>query len=117
MDPVALIIGLSWIFAALAITGVAIPLLRGRVRRNDYYGVRFAESLQSDEAWLDINRHGAVRMIVWSVPLLVVGIVSLFLPLQSHFGWALALGLAPLIFIFVPLIQTYRYARRRWPAS
>jgi hypothetical protein len=96
------------------ITAVAVPLLRGRVRRNAFFGVRFAESMQSDEAWLAINRYGARRMIEWSGPLIVVGVVSLLLPLESHFALAMTMGLAPLVFVFAPLVQTYRYARRNW---
>jgi len=54
-------------------------------------------------------------MIVWSAPLFVIGAVSLFLPLQSSFAAAITMGLAPLVFIFIPIVQTYRYARRCWP--
>jgi hypothetical protein len=112
MDPVSLTVGVSWAAAGLACIGLAVPLARGRVRRNPLYGVRFPESLQSDEAWYAINRFGGRRMIGWSVPLVVVGAVSLFLPLRAHPALALVLGFGPLVFILIPLVESYRFARR-----
>ena len=117
MDAVAMAVGISWTFVGLLCLGLAIPLARGRVRRNLLYGVRFAESLRSDEEWFEINRYGGRRMIVWSLPLIAVGIAALFLPLRSRPGLALFLGFAPLVLVLVPVVETWRFARRRWPGD
>lgn len=84
MDAVGIVIGASWIFAGLMCCGMAVPLMKGKVERNSYYGMRFAKSLESDEAWFAINRYGGRRMFLWSLPLIVIGMVSLFLPLAAH---------------------------------
>ena len=112
MDPVAITVGTSWTVAGLLCIGLSIPLVRGRIGRNGFYGVRFPESFQSDEAWYAINRFGGKRLIVWSIPLIAVGIVSFFLPLRSHVGLTLTLGFAPLAFIVIPAIESWRFARR-----
>ena len=117
MDEVAVTIGISWTFIGLLCLGLAIPLARGRVRRNRRYGARFPESFESEEAWLEINRYGGRRAIVWSMPLIAVGIVSFFLPLQSHTGLTLLLGFAPLAFVLAPVVEAWRFARRRWPKA
>ncbi len=115
MDAVAITIGISWTAVGLLCIGLAIPLVRGQVRRNVLYGVRFPQSFQSDEAWFAINRFGGRRLIIWSVPLVVIGIASFFLPLQSHTGLALTLGFAPLIFLLIPVVESWRFARRYRP--
>src|SRR4051794_40975364 len=112
MDAVAITIGISWTLAGLLCIGLAIPLVRGRVGRNAFYGVRFPQSFESDEAWFAINRFGGKRLAAWSVPLILVGLVSFFLPLKSHPGVTLVLGFAPLVFILIPVLQSWRFARR-----
>src|SRR5436309_1866622 len=95
MDPVAITIGCAWTLAGLLIIVLAIPLVSGGVGRNRLYGIRLRQSFQSDDAWYAINRFGGKQLIVWAVPLIPVGIACLFLPLQSHPGLALTIGLAP----------------------
>lgn len=116
MDAVSIIVGASWTFAGLIAIGLAIPLVRGRVERNGLYGVRFPESFQSDDAWYAINRYGGRRMIVWALPLLLVGITCFFLHLRQHPRLTLILGFAPLIFFFIPALQAWRFARKYRPA-
>lgn len=111
MDPVALTIGLSWTLAGVLCIALSIPLIRGQIGRNALYGVRFPASLESDEAWFAINRFGGLRLAIWSVPLIIVGLVSFFLPLQKNTRLTLVLGFAPLIFILIPYYQSWRFAR------
>ena len=115
MDLISIIVGSSWIIAGLVIIGVSIPLARGLVGRNRLYGVRLAASMKSDDAWYAINRFGGKRMIVWAVPLIVVGVVCFFIPLQQHFALALIFGFVPLIFVIIPIIEMYRFASRYTP--
>lgn len=115
MDAVAVTVGVSWTVAGLLCAGLAIPLVRGRVGRNAFYGVRFPQSFQSDDAWFAINRFGGRRMLVWSVPLVTTGVVSFFLPLRSHPALALTFGFAPLVFVLIPVVESWRFARRYRP--
>ncbi len=122
MDAVALTVGSAWTLAGLLIMGLAIPLVRGRVSPNGVYGVRLSQSFRSADAWYAINRYGGRRLIIWAVPLIVVGLISFFLPLQSRPALALVLGIAPLIFVLIPAWESWRFARRyeapsdrQWP--
>ena len=112
MDVIAITVGIGWTIAGLLGIALSIPLIRGRVGRNAFYGVRFKQSFQSDEAWIAINRHGGMRLALWSMPLVVTGLVTFFLPLQSNPGLALVIGFAPLIFVLIPVIETWRFAWR-----
>ena len=117
MDPVAITVGVSWLIIGSLCIVLAIPLMRGEVGRNAFYGARFRESLESEEAWLAINRFAGRQAIIWSLPLLAIGAVSLFLPLQNHVALTLILGFAPLVFILAPALNTWRFARRRKDAA
>jgi hypothetical protein len=111
MDPVALIVGISWIVCGLVCLALAIPLARGKVARNAIYGVRFRESFQSDEAWRAINQFGGRRLMRWSLPLIAVGAAAFFVPLQRHPIMTILFGVAPLIFVFIPMIESWRFAK------
>ncbi len=115
MDPVAIILGTSWTITGLLIIGVCIPLAQGRIGRNRFYGIRLSQSLRSDDYWFAINRFGGKHMMVWSVPLVLVGIVCFFLPLLPHPVLTLALGFAPCICLVMPIFQTFRFAQRYRP--
>jgi uncharacterized membrane protein len=117
MDAVAITIGISWTLIGLLCIALSIPLIRGHIGRNALYGVRFPESFESDEVWFAINRFGGKRLAIWSVPLVIVGLVSFFLPLQSNTALTLVLGFAPLVFILIPLFQSWRFARRYRPRA
>lgn len=112
MDPIAITIGCGWTLAGFLIIALSIPLVQGRVAPNSLYGIRLPQSFQSDEAWYAINRFGAKRLIMWAIPLTLVGIVCFFLSLQSHPTLALTIGLAPLVFLFIPCFESWQFARR-----
>jgi hypothetical protein len=105
MDAISLVVGVSWMFTGILLIAVAVPLAMGRVPRNALYGVRFRKSFASDQAWLDINRYGGRRLILWSIPLVIIGIVAMFMPMEDRPGLALTMGLAPMVFIFIPVIE------------
>ena len=113
MDPVSITVGLGWTIAGAICILLAIPLVRGQIGRNSFYGVRVRQAFESDEAWQAINRYGGKQMIGWSIPLVVIGLVSFFLPLQSNDALTIVLGFAPMIFILIPVFNTWRFAQRR----
>ena len=85
--------------------GLAVPLARGRARRNALYGVRFAKSFRSEQAWAEINRYGGKRMIIWSLPLIVVGVTPSFLPFESRTALTSFLAFAPPAFVLAPVVE------------
>lgn len=115
MDPVSITIGLSWCISGLLLMVLSVPLARGKVGRNFVYGVRFPQSFQSDDAWHAINRFGGRRMILWSVPIIAVGVVSFFIPLESRTTLSLLLGFGPMAFVVIPAIESWRFAQRYIP--
>ncbi len=111
VDTLQLILGASNVAVALLLIGVSLPLLRGRIKPNRTYGFRFPQRLESEEAWFAINRYGARRMVIWSLPLLVLGMATFFLPATPSVGAIVAIANAPLVAV-VPSVETWVFARR-----
>jgi len=108
--PVHLIIAISHIFVALLIIAISVPLRRGEIGMNRFYGVRFPKSFESDEAWYKINRYGAQRLIFWSMILIGIGIAGVFLPLPDNEAIVIAYALAPLVYL-IAAFESYRYSK------
>ena len=91
-----------------ALIGILLsrPLVRGKVSMNHFYGVRFKRSFESDEIWYEINRYGGQRMILWSYPILGLGLVALVTPPAL----TLILAFAPMLYL-IPCIESYRHLR------
>ena len=62
MNPVPMV----HLVSALVIAGVSVPMIRGRVKMNQWYGVRIRAAFESEAAWYDINRYGGRLLLVWS---------------------------------------------------
>jgi hypothetical protein len=112
LQPINIVIGTGWIIAGLVALGLSIPLMANRIGPNPLYGIRFRESFQSDQAWYAINQFGGKRMALWSLPQIACGIAAYFLPLDNNPTLTLVAGLAPLAFVLVPVLETWRFAKR-----
>ena len=112
MNKTNLILGFVNIFAGLLIIALSIPLLKGKIKMNSLYGVRFAKSFASESHWYKINRYGAKQMILCAVFIVVVGIAAFFLPLQENSPLTLVIAFAPVMLVLIPSVQSYRYAKK-----
>lgn len=111
MDNPNIPLGISNITVGVLIIVLCLPLLKGRIGMNHWYGMRFRKSFQSKENWYRINGYGAQRMILWSAVLVIVGVLTLFIPVSSKGILSLVISSAPLI-IIIPAIETWLYTRK-----
>jgi hypothetical protein len=109
MNSINISLGIAFILCGLLFIGVSIPLYKGSIKMNYWYGFRIGKALDSEQNWYDINKYGARRLIIWSFPIIISGIIYFFLSPQV----ARASNVIPLIiFTFIPVIETLMYARR-----
>ena len=106
-----MISGWNNVFAGAAGLLLGIPLWRRKIPMNRWYGARFKKSFESDENWYRINAYGAKQLIIWSIPLLIIGLVAIFLPLEGNARLFDAIAFSPLL-VCVPCLISYRYARK-----
>jgi len=111
MDTAAIALAVSNIVVAALTILLSIPLLLRQIPMNRWYGVRFRRSYESDENWYRINAYTARQLILWSIPLLLIGILTFFLRLEGRTTLTILLACAPLL-ILIPAIISYRFAQR-----
>jgi SdpI/YhfL family protein len=88
-----------------------LPLIKRKVPMNRFYGIRVREAFRSKERWLDINAYGGRQFAVWSLPIIITGILGLLLPTHLVFIYIpIAIGVI-ILSALIPLIQTMRWIR------
>jgi len=93
----------------LLVLALCVPLLRGRIKPNRWYGFRFPQALLSDENWYAINRFGARCFIGWAAVFIFAGVALLAFPFQNAAAIAPFMMLMSVTFV-PPLTMTWRYA-------
>ena len=111
MNITNILFGLMNTFLAFILICISIPLVKGHVSMNKFYGIRFKKSYESEENWYRINKYGGRQLILWSIPLGLFGIISFFLPVSESPLLYLISILAPFI-VLIPCVTSYLYARK-----
>ena len=111
MDQTAMTLGISIVGMAVIMILISIPLLKRKIPMNRWYGARFKKSFESEENWYKINAYSAKQLILWSIPLLIIGLVTIFLPLEGNTGLIDVIALSPLL-ACVPCLISYRHAKK-----
>lgn len=78
---------------------------------NHWYGIRFKKSFESDENWFKINKYGAQQFIKWSAPLVLIGVITFFIPFGNRATLIMIFSFLPVLIIIPPIVKTYQYAR------
>jgi hypothetical protein len=97
---------------------LAIPLIRRRVKPNDFYGVRLPAAFVSEEAWFDLNEFGGRLLARWGASLCVWAVGVAILPRKWWVPAAIAATVWLLAALAVAVVLTFRRgARWRQPRS
>ena len=103
-------IGVGIIIFAFVLACVCLPLLLGRIERNKWYGFRGPKAFESEDNWIKINRYGARCMVLWCLPVIIVGLVILLAPLAVTVR--VPLSALPVAFVFAAIFQTRTYTKK-----
>ena len=111
MSSINIHLGVTLIFCGLLFIGINIPLYKGSIKMNYWYGFRIGKAFDSEQNWYDINKYGAKRLMIWSVPIIITGIIYLFLsPRVVRITHVIPLIIFTIIF---PLARFNTFAFRR----
>lgn len=111
MNLANFLLAISNIFVGILMILLSIPLVLRQMPMNKVYGIRFKKSFESEENWYKINTYGGKQLILWSIPLILLGVTTFFLPLDENKHWIILIACAPLI-ILVPVVISYIYSRK-----
>ncbi len=103
---------LTHLIAGLLIVVVSWPLIKGKIGRNYFYGIRTQEALASDQNWREINAYGGRMFLRFGIFVIIIGLVGLRLPPDLWFFY----DMASLAVIIGGLIMVLT-AIRRYPGG
>lgn len=90
---------------------IALPLIRGRIKRNPWYGIRIPAAFESDERWYAINRYGGRLFLRWGIWVVLVALSGFPLPRPWWVVYDLASAVPILGGLVLVLSYINRYAR------
>ena len=70
----------------------------------------FKKSFDSNDAWHKMNKYGADRLIKWSLPIIISGLVSLVILYEDNIFFIFIFSAFPLI-VLIPAHEYYKYSK------
>ena len=105
-----IIIGISFVFSALVMVLVSVPLIRERVAMNKTYGVRIPKAFESEANWYTINKRGGRLLASCSIGVALAGVPFLSIK-PAPAAWSFwTLILAPLWLLALVLWRLKSFA-------
>jgi uncharacterized membrane protein len=105
METLLTSLGMSVLFLMLG-----LPLMLGKVRRNNYYGARFRGTLADDRVWDVVNQRSGFLFVVGGGAGAMVDLLALAGVVTKNAGLYVAGGLAA--YILVVSIWLWRYSEQ-----
>ncbi len=115
MNTSSIVVSISLVFIGIVGVAVAIPMLLGKIPRNNFYGFRTKLTLSSDKIWYSTNRFSAIALIYWAVFNLLIGIGSFwFHPMSDDLQLLLII---PPLSAFIPCLISYLWMKKKFPET
>jgi uncharacterized membrane protein len=89
-----------------------LPLVKRKIKRNQWYGIRIPEAFKSEERWLEINQYGGRLMVRLGVVIAITASSCLVLPKKYWAIYGLSEVAVILLGLGVVTIFIFRYAAR-----
>src|SRR3954467_9642011 len=70
----------TFLLAGFVLFCVSWPLIRRKIPRNHFYGIRIREAFVSAERWYDINEMGGRRLAAAATAIFMTGLLGLVVP-------------------------------------
>jgi len=100
-----------YIAVGLAITGVAVPMARRRVRPNYLYGFRTPRTLRDPRIWYDANEYCGRMLVRAGIVTAASAILLLPVALVSEQAYALSCLAVTLASNIVAIVASFRHLR------
>ena len=107
----SIILGASNLGIGALMIVLTIPLKRGLIKMNWWYGFRFLASYSSEENWYKINRYGAQRFVIWGIVLCGIGLITFLVSFGDDL-WLIGLFSSWPLIMLIPTYECYVYAKK-----
>lgn len=102
---------IMYVVSGLVLSGLALPLMAGKIAPNGMYGFRVKATLENPQVWYAVNKYAGLRLLVAGILTILSAVGFYFIPGLSLDTYALAcLGVFAIVLIF-GLVQSVIYLR------
>ena len=116
-----LVVAVALLCSGMLISLGCLPLVFRMVPPNSVYGIRTPQALDSEEAWLDLNMVGGMLFSLVGFPLMLGGVIGLFLDGEyvAIVGLATTIGCLLTLGFSVYFLRRYssRYELKKRPPA
>ena len=105
---------LLFTFIGLLMVGLSIPIIRGRIAPNNWYGFRTKRTLADPDIWYTVNAWAGRRLLGIGAALTVLGLLAFAVPESALDAYFLALALlmvAGVVWLLIAGVRRSRKAR------
>ncbi len=101
-----------FILTGLLFIVLAVPMIRGKMKPNAWYGFRLPLTQKSDEIWYPANVYAGKWLVVMGVLLMAAAVLLPALFEMSVDAYAILMVIILLATLFVMFGFSYRYAKK-----
>jgi len=101
-----------FILSGVFFTALGVPMLRGWIPPNSFYGFRTPATITDPALWYPANRYAGRRMIEAGIVLALASTALAFAPGLSEDEYALAVTTVLLAALAVVVVRSLRYLKR-----
>jgi hypothetical protein len=111
MDAPRTIVLVTFLSSAAVIITLSIPLIRGRVAPNPWYGFRVKRTLEDPQVWYPANRYAAGWLLAVGLALALAA-TGLYPTALSFVQYALTCAGVCLLGVALAVLQSFRRLRK-----
>jgi uncharacterized membrane protein len=113
METARLVLLVTFLASGGLMIALSIPLLRGRIGPNPFYGFRVRRTLEDRAVWFAANRYAA-RWMAAAGAALIATAVGLYVTARGMgvAVYAVTCGAVVLVMLAVGLVRSFAYLRR-----
>jgi uncharacterized membrane protein len=97
-----------YLIVGTAMVALSIPLIRGRVGPNSWYGFRVKRTLDNPAIWYPANRYAACHLLALGIAIVVTAILLCLLPQITFVPYALSMLAVTMIGLAVSMIRSFK---------
>jgi uncharacterized membrane protein len=101
-----------FLLVGLLMIALALPLIRGKVPPNSWYGFRIRLTLEDPEIWYPANRRGGCLLLVVGLVTIAAALLLPLIPGMTSEAYGLWVSGVMLASILLCLVFSIRYAKK-----
>ena len=101
-----------YLIEGMLFIGLSIPLIRGAVAPNSWYGFRVKRTLENPSVWYAVNRYAAFHLLGLGIAMMISAFALYWIPNVGFVTYALACLTVTLVGLGVLLVRSFRRLRQ-----